>query len=79
MRLADYLTANGLTAARFADLIGVNRSTVARWLDPERPIMPHQEHRARILEVTGGQVTANDFVPETSAASGPTSGRPAAA
>lgn len=78
MRLADYLTAHGLTPARFADLIGVNRSTVARWLDPERPIMPHQEHRTRILEVTGGLVTANDFMPETPAA-GPTSDRPAAA
>lgn len=62
MRLADYLKANSLSEAQFAELIGVNRSTVGRWADPERPIMPQREHLGRIVEATDGAVTANDFM-----------------
>ena len=62
MRLADYLKAHSLTEAQFAELIGVNRSTVGRWADAERPIMPQREHLTRIVDATNGAVTANDFM-----------------
>lgn len=59
MKLSDYLKANGLTDAAFAEIIGVDRSSVTRMRAggqiPSAPVM--QE----IAKKTNGEVTANDF------------------
>lgn len=59
MKLSDYLKVNGMTDAAFAEIIGVDRSSVtrmrARGQIPSAPVM--QEIAAK----TNGEVTANDF------------------
>ncbi len=64
MRLADYLAQKRMSATEFADLIGVNKSTVGRWLEPVngKTVRPSWEHLPKIVEITGGAVTANDFL-----------------
>lgn len=64
MKLADYLKANNESAATFAEKIGVDKSTVSRWLEPtaDRVFRPRWAQIKKIEEVTGGLVTANDFV-----------------
>jgi transcriptional regulator with XRE-family HTH domain len=61
MRLAEYLTANGLTPEKFADELGVDAVSVRRYMSGTR--RPRWAVMARIADLTGGQVTANDFVP----------------
>lgn len=60
MQLADYLKANGISDEDFGDAIGVSRQSVHRYKMfgrfPEKPIL------ARIVEVTAGAVTPNDFL-----------------
>jgi transcriptional regulator with XRE-family HTH domain len=72
MKLADYLVANGMAAADFAERMGVHRSTVSRWLAPAEPgkpvCRPSWDELRKMAEVTNGAVTANDFVPEVGAA-----------
>ena len=75
MRLADYLSANKLSAAEFAARIGVHRSTVSRWLEPVREggevFRPSWDLLAKIRDATDGVVTANDFVDVVAAADAP--------
>lgn len=59
MRLKDWLDAKHMSPAEFAGLVGVERSTVGRWLSGR---MPQKVHRDKIREVTGGAVTGGDFV-----------------
>lgn len=70
MRLGEYLSAKGLSAAEFAARIGVHRSTVSRWLEPADAdgvvYRPSWEQCAKIRDETNGQVTADDFVDATS-------------
>lgn len=69
MKLADYLTANGLTPAAFAEKIGVHRGTVCRYIKPPEPgkpvFGPSRKMVAKINAATNGQVTANDFADTT--------------
>lgn len=60
MQLADYLSANNIMPSAFATQVGVDKSTVSRWLDGS--LRPGWESLKRIAKCTGGQVTANDFV-----------------
>jgi len=60
MQLADYLTTNNIAPSKFADAVKVDKSTVSRWLDGS--LRPGWGSLKRISAVTGGQVTANDFV-----------------
>jgi hypothetical protein len=59
MKLSQYLAETNLTDAAFADMVGAERSTITRLRGgdqiPSRPLM------LRIVEVTAGLVTANDF------------------
>lgn len=66
MRLGDYLESKRMSAAEFAEQLGVDRSTVSRWLDTSggKIFRPRWDQLPRIAEVTGGAVTANDFVGE---------------
>lgn len=62
MQLADYLKANGISDEDFGQSIGVTRQAVHRYKTfdrfPERPVL------TKIVEVTGGDVTPNDFLPD---------------
>ena len=60
MRLDAYLTEKGLKGPEFAALIGVTEETVRRYIKGERK--PEWPILDRINKVTGGQVTANDFL-----------------
>lgn len=66
MKLLDYLEQNEMTDAEFAELIGVKRQSIYRYRTGER--MPEWPIVARIMQVTEGQVTANDFLPVARAA-----------
>ena len=60
MRLADWLTANDTSDAAFAAPIGVTRQTVARYKSGDR--RPEGDVLERIVQVTDGRVTPNDFL-----------------
>lgn len=60
MTLSDWLRQSRLSHDEFADRIGCDRSSVTRYVHGNR--MPRPEVLRRIAEVTGGAVTANDFV-----------------
>jgi transcriptional regulator with XRE-family HTH domain len=59
MQIKAYLEEKGFTDAAFAELIGVDRSTVTRMRKNGQT--PGAETMRRIAEVTNGAVTANDF------------------
>jgi transcriptional regulator with XRE-family HTH domain len=64
MRLTDYFEQGAMTRQEFAAALGVDPVSVYRWEKGQRlPI----RHFARIAEVTGNRVTANDFVQQESA------------
>jgi len=58
MRLQDYLTQTDTTRAEFARQIGVKHISVTRYLDGR---VPEPSVMEKIIEVTEGKVTANDF------------------
>jgi transcriptional regulator with XRE-family HTH domain len=62
MDIRTYLTKNGLSRADFARIIGVSEVSVTRYIGGQR--MPKPDVMAKIMSVTGGVVTANDFVAE---------------
>lgn len=60
MKLAEYISKQGMTHAEFGALIGVPQATVSRYVNGVR--IPHdKETFDKIFEATGGQVTPNDF------------------
>lgn len=59
MRLGEWLERNSMTRERFGDLVGVHHSAVTKWVHGR---MPRREHLITIGQVTGGQVSADDFV-----------------
>lgn len=58
MHLADFLDARGISDADFGLSIGVSRQAVHRYRHGR---IPDRTTMAKIIEVTGGAVTANDF------------------
>lgn len=59
MKLADWLSSTGTSAAELADRCGVHTMTVYKWKDGTN--VPRQARLAALTEATGGAVTANDF------------------
>lgn len=60
MKLKTWRIKQGLSQPEMADLIGVaSRVTIARYEAGDR--MPEEQILRRIIEATGGEVTANDF------------------
>ena len=60
MKLSDYIAAHDLSYAEFARMIGVTgKDTVRRYAELGR--IPSEKLMIRIVEATGGKVTANDF------------------
>jgi transcriptional regulator with XRE-family HTH domain len=60
MKLDDYLNANGISGADFADRIGVNAATVYRIRTGR--VFPHQKTIRAIIAATEGAVTVNDLL-----------------
>lgn len=58
MTLQDYMKKRGLNARQFAALVGVNTSTVWRWL---RGTIPSPHQMQRIGDVTKNRVKPGDF------------------
>ena len=65
--LKAYLTKRRISQRDFAAKIGVNESAVSRQITQNR--LPEPEVMQRIIDVTKGQVTANDWfiIPNRSA------------
>ena len=59
MTLSQYLQQHDLTAARFAEKIGVTGESVRRYAAGER--VPRPEIMNRIVEATDGTVQHRDF------------------
>jgi transcriptional regulator with XRE-family HTH domain len=59
MRLQDYLSEHGVTRAEFARRLGVKHISVTRYVSEGR--VPEPSVMEKIIEVTDGKVTANDF------------------
>jgi transcriptional regulator with XRE-family HTH domain len=52
------ITAEGLTSAQFAELIGVSKQTVCAWVNGKGRPKPHYYPRmAEVLKMTGLEVT----------------------
>lgn len=62
MKLEQYLARKKLNQSQFADLIGSHKSTVSRLV--RGLTWPDKETLRRIRQVTGGAVSANDFLGE---------------
>lgn len=60
MILADYLVSQRQTLSDFAALLGVKVSTLHAWTTGARE--PDLRSVAKIAELTGGSVTADDWV-----------------
>lgn len=59
--LGVYLSTNKIEPADFAKRAGVTREALRLWLSRQRT--PRQKAMARIVEMTDGSVTPNDFLP----------------
>lgn len=64
--LAKYRAEHNLTQSQFAELVGTTQVSVARWEAGTRT--PRPAHARKIKEITGGIVTADDFIGEANAA-----------
>ena len=53
----------GLSSARLASALGVNRSQIVRWRTGDRPVPPH--HLPQLREILGGRRTIPGAPPET--------------
>lgn len=60
MQLDDWLKAENLTEAAFAERIGVRQATVNRYRKGER--YPDRRVMRRIMRETAGKVTPEDFL-----------------
>lgn len=59
MKLNEYLKNNCLTNGMFAETLGISAEAVRRYRRGIR--IPSADMMLRIVEVTGGEVTPNDF------------------
>jgi DNA-binding transcriptional regulator YiaG len=58
MKLQTYLHKKKLTHEQFANMAGVSGQSVRNWISG---IKKPTRHLQKIVEITGGKVTANDF------------------
>ena len=59
MRLGDYLATNKISATEFASRIDATQAAVSRYVTGKR--IPEPAIMAKIVQVTDGAVTPNDF------------------
>lgn len=60
MKLDEYLKANNISGAEFAELIGVDAATVFRIRTGR--VFPHRRTMQSIMTATDGKVSANDLI-----------------
>lgn len=60
MTLSEFMKSRSLTDARFAELLDCSEGALRKWRYGERT--PRSDQMRRIMEVTGGLVTPNDFL-----------------
>ncbi|MFC5423241.1 helix-turn-helix domain-containing protein [Bosea eneae] len=60
MKLAEYLRTRDMKPAEFARIVGTHRQNVSRWMNGIA--VPRPDDLRKILEVTDGKVTPNDFI-----------------
>lgn len=65
MTLADFLIREGLSQSDFAGKLGVTQATVSRYVGGR---MPRKTKLEAIRDITGGAVTADDFLRQPEAA-----------
>jgi len=61
MTLNEFMTLHKIEPGDFAKRAGVTREALRLWLARQRT--PRQKAMARIVEMTDGAVTPNDFLP----------------
>jgi DNA-binding transcriptional regulator YdaS (Cro superfamily) len=61
MKLSAYLASAGLSESAFAAMLEVNPKAVRHWIRALRT--PRPEQMQKIVAVTRGAVTPNDFLP----------------
>lgn len=59
MKLVDYLAEKKLKQSELAGRVGVTQQAVSMWISHGH--VPRKSTLRRILEITGGRVTPNDF------------------
>ena len=60
MTLKDWLSAKDMSALEMGKLVGLKEpNSIYRWLRGE--LRPSQKHMSKIVEITEGEVTPNDF------------------
>ena len=59
MRIDDYLKSRDETAAAYAKKVGVSPSNISKYRAGK--LRPKDKVMSKIIEVTGGLVTPNDF------------------
>lgn len=65
MTLAEFLRERGMTREQFAEQVGVHPVTVSKWTTGA--MFPRRDKLAKIAALTGGAVTASDFMPKAAA------------
>jgi predicted transcriptional regulator len=65
MRLREFLSENEISEAAFSAQVGVSQVAVHRYVAGQRT--PSYEIMLKIMDITGGEVTANDFYPRAPA------------
>lgn len=65
-KLREYRIARGLSQEDFAKSVGVQKAAISRIEQGKR--VPSMGLVSRICEASGGELTANDFMPEKAAA-----------
>ena len=66
-KLREYRIAKGLSQQDLAASVGVKKAAISRIEQGKR--VPSMGLVARIVEISGGELSANDFMPDVSASS----------
>lgn len=61
MKLKTYMTENNLSQSDLARQLNMTQAAVSMWVSGER--RPDWDSLAKLAHLTGGAVTANDFMP----------------
>ena len=60
MELKQYLKINNLTSKKFAELIGVNKISISRYINGTR--FPNKKILKKICDVTNSSINPEDFL-----------------